>query len=83
MKAPVMICILSLFLLYIICRIFIKPVKWLLGFLLSCLSGILVMLVLNKLPIGISFPLNPLTSMISGVLGLPGMAVILILQNIL
>ncbi len=77
------ICVLSLFLLYIICRIFIKPVKWGLCFLLNCLLGLLAMFVVNKLSLANPFPLNPLTSVISGVLGLPGMAAILILKNIL
>lgn len=75
----------GLFLLYILCRIFIKPIKWLLRLGLSCAVGTLAMFIAGKLisPLGISFAINPLTAMISGVLGLPGMAMTLILQALL
>lgn len=81
----IIIGIVSMFILYVLCRIFINPIKWLLKLLLSCLFSIPIMLGANYLlsKIGIAFSINPLTAMIGGVLGLPGMIMTLILQSIL
>ena len=83
--AMIIAALIGLFLLYVLCRLFIRPLKWLLKLLLSCALGCLAMLLANKLLsyFGISFALNPLTAALSGILGLPGMALTLILQNIL
>lgn len=83
--AMIIAALIGLFLLYVLCRLFIRPLKWLLKLLLSCALGCLAMLLANKLlsDFGISFALNPLTAALSGILGLPGMALTLILQNIL
>lgn len=77
--------LMTLFVLYIICRIFIKPIKWLLRLILNCAVGCAAMLLINRIaaPLGISFAINPLTAMISGVLGAPGMVMTLVLQSIL
>ena len=55
--------------IFILCRVFIKPIKWTIRLLLISL--------------GIGFCINPLTTMISGVLGLPGMIMTLVLSAIL
>lgn len=83
--AMIIAALIGLFLLYVLCRLFIRPLKWLLKLLLSCALGCLAMLLANKLlsNLGISFALNPLTAALSGILGLPGMALTLILQSIL
>lgn len=77
--------IIGIFILYIICRIFIRPIKWALRLLLSCGFGLLGMVTVNLLfsAFGTIFAINPLTIMISGVLGLPGMIATFILQGIL
>ena len=71
--------------IFLLCRIFIKPIKWTLKLALCCVIGTIVMMLANKFiaSFGISFCLNPLTSMISGVLGVPGMVMTLILSVIL
>lgn len=83
--AAIIIGLTSLFILYILCRIFIKPLKWFMHLGFSCLLGCLTMSIANKLlfPLGVCFSLNPLTAMLSGVLGIPGMVLTVILQNIL
>lgn len=80
--AAIIIGITSLFILYILCRVFIKPLKWFMHLAFSCLLGCLTMFAANKLlfPLGISFSLNPLTAMLGGVLGIPGMILTIILQ---
>ena len=77
--------IVSLFILYILCRIFINPIKWLFKLAISCVIGTIAMLISNMLlsKIGIAFSINPLTAMISGVLGIPGMVLTVILQGLL
>lgn len=71
--------------IFLLCRIFIKPIKWALRLILSCVMGTIAMILANKLlfSFGINFSVNPLTSMISGVLGVPGMIMTLILSFVL
>ena len=77
--------IVGFFILYVVCWIFIKPIKWLLKLLLSCICGCLAMAVVNFIfaRFGTVFSINPLTAMMSGVLGVPGMIITFILQGIL
>ena len=77
--------IIGLFVLYILCRIFIKPLKWLLRLGISCLFGCIAMSVVNYIfaKHGVVFEINPLTAMMSGVLGVPGMIITFILRGIL
>lgn len=77
--------VVGFFILYIVCWIFIKPIKWLLKLLLSCVLGCLAMTAVNFIfaRFGTVFSINPLTAMMSGVLGVPGMIITFILQGIL
>lgn len=77
--------IVGFFILYVVCWIFIKPIKWLLKLLLSCTLGCLAMAAVNFIfaRFGAVFSINPLTAMMSGVLGIPGMIITFILQGIL
>lgn len=77
--------LIGFFVLYIICWIFIKPIKWIMRLLISCALGCIVMAVVNRIcaPLGTIFSINPLTAMISGVLGMPGMIITFILQGVL
>lgn len=77
--------LIGLFVLYIICRIFIRQILWIVKLALSCAIGCAAMLLINRFgaPFGMTLALNPLTAMISGVLGLPGIAMALVLQAIL
>lgn len=73
------------FALYILCRVFIKPIKWTAGLFFGCIVGSLATLVMNKIfsSLGFYVAINPLTAMMSGVLGLPGIALSYILGIIL
>lgn len=77
--------IISLFILYILCKIFISPIKWLFRLILGCIAGVAAMLISNLIlsGLGITFSINTLTAMISGVLGIPGMVLTIILQGML
>ena len=83
--AIVIACVFGLFILYILCRVFIRPLKWLFGLAVSCVIGCAVMLMLNTVlnRFGTGCCINPLTALISGVLGVPGMIMTLVLQAIL
>ncbi len=67
----------GLFLLYLCCWIFLKPLKWILRFGITWLLGGVGIWILNA--IGVAFgwhlALNPFTAMIGGVLGIPGLIV--------
>ncbi len=77
--------ILGFFIIYILCRVFIRPLKWVLRLAFSCCLGCVAMLVANHFlsPLGVDFAINPLTAMISGVLGVPGMVMTHFLCGIL
>ena len=77
--------VVGVFLLCVVCRIFIEPLKWLLKFGLSCLMGIGGICVVNLIGSLFSFhiALNPLSGVISGVLGAPGIVLLGVLQKIL
>lgn len=81
----IIIPIAGLFLLYILCRVFLKQIKWLLRFIMHCGIGCLAMVLVNLVSpfANISFSINPLTAVISGTLGAPGLVMTLILKNIL
>ncbi len=83
--SSIVIGIISLFILYILCKIFISPIKWLFRLMLGCIAGVAAMFISNLIlsGLGITFSINPLTAMISGVLGIPGMVLTIILQGML
>lgn len=75
----------GIFLLYLGCRLFIKPLTWLLKLFLSCLLGAGGILICNWIlgVLGWHIAVNPLTAMITGVMGIPGMMMVRILSMIL
>ena len=75
----------GLVLIYIICRIFVKPLKWFLKLAVNCILGGLVLVAMNFVGgfAGMHIMVNPLTSLIAGILGVPGVALIIILQYVL
>ncbi len=77
--------VIGLFFLYLLCWIFIKPLKWLLRLGGSCLLGGVTIGVCNVLFSGLGWHLaiNPLTAMTTGVLGIPGMILARVLGSVL
>lgn len=73
----------AVILIFIFGRLFLWPLKIILKLVLNSLIGGAVILIINALGsgLGIAIPLNFLNAVITGVLGLPG-AVLLILLNI-
>lgn len=77
--------VLGLVLVFVICRIFIRPVAILGKILLNSICGGLVLAGLNYLGsfIGLSIVVSPIASLIAGFLGIPGIVLVIILQYIL
>lgn len=81
----VVLYLVGIFLLYLICRLFLKPIKWLFHLLLSCLAGGAGILLSNWMlgAFGWHLAFNPLNAMIAGVLGIPGMILTYVFSLIL
>ena len=77
--------ILGLFLVYVCCWLFLKPLKWLFRLMISCLIGGVVVVGLNYALafFDLHIAVNPLTALFTGVLGLPGIIMTFIMQTIL
>ncbi|NLU11223.1 MAG: pro-sigmaK processing inhibitor BofA [Tepidanaerobacter acetatoxydans] len=75
----------GLLLLYIVGRILIMPLKIVLKLMYNALIGGVVLLFLNFLGgyIGLHIALNPVTALVVGFLGVPGVVMLLVLQYIL
>ena len=77
--------VVGLLLLFLIGWLLITPIKVLLKFILNGVIGGLMLWVLNLLggALGISVAINPVTALIAGFLGVPGVILILLLQVLL
>ncbi|NLG87292.1 MAG: pro-sigmaK processing inhibitor BofA [Firmicutes bacterium] len=74
----------GLFLLYLIGRLFLLPLKIVMRLVYNGLIGGIVLWLLNLLGsfIGLFIPINPITALTVGFLGLPGILLILLLQHL-
>lgn len=77
--------IFGLFLLYIIGMFLVIPIKWMLKLIVNGIIGGILLLIFNLIGgiFGLSLVINPLTAIIAGLLGIPGVILLLIIQNIL
>lgn len=66
--------------LYLICRAFFKPVKQIVRLIGCCFLGGAVLAAINCFT-QLHFAINPLTSMISGFLGIPGILMLYIIGH--
>lgn len=73
-----------LFLIYILGKLLIVPLKWAVKMLISSLIGGVLIILINILGgnWGIFVPLNPLSAVITGLLGLPGVVGLLLFFNL-
>ena len=76
---------LGLVLLYLAGWLLMSPMKWLLKGVLWAVLGAVALLVVNWIgePLGIGIAINPLTAFAAGALGVPGVAMLLLLEGIL
>ncbi|HHT64819.1 MAG TPA: pro-sigmaK processing inhibitor BofA [Clostridiales bacterium] len=73
---------LGLILLYLIGWLLLVPLKFLLRFLINGIIGGVVLWILNLAGglIGVTIAINPVTALTVGMLGIPGLLLILLLQ---
>jgi len=75
----------GLILLFVLIKLFYTPLKAALKLCLNALAGGVALFIINFLGqfVGINVGVNPLTSVIVGLLGIPGVSLMLILQILL
>lgn len=77
--------IIPVILLFALLRIIMLPVKWGIKIFLNSACGFLCLWLLNSISgfTGFAFPINSVTALIAGFLGLPGIVLLAILQWVL
>lgn len=83
--ASILAYIAGLVLLLVFCRIFIKPIRFLLKLLLNGILGGLILAALNFVGgfAGLTVIINPFSSLMAGLLGVPGVLTVVLLQYII
>lgn len=69
-------------LLVLLVKILFTPMKWIFKLALHALTGFVCLWLLNSVSgfTGLELPINAVTTLISGVFGVPGIAVIVLLE---
>lgn len=75
----------GLVLIFVLCRIFIKPLKWLLRLLINAAMGGLLLAAVNFAGgfAGITVVISPLSALLAGLLGIPGVILVILLQYLI
>lgn len=75
--------IIGIFLLWLIIKLFSKPIKWIFKLLLNTLLGFVLLFVFNYLGqfVGLSVTVGWLSALVTGVLGIPGIILLLLVEN--
>lgn len=74
--------ILGLLIIFTVCKIFFKPLKVIFKFFFSSFIGLTLLFIINSFTYltGFYVGINPVTALILGLLGVPGLLVIIILK---
>lgn len=77
--------VLGLLLLILFFKIIAKPIKWILKLLLNALLGLVILVVVNYLGafVGLKITVGWISALVAGVLGLPGVVLLLLIENLL
>jgi inhibitor of the pro-sigma K processing machinery len=75
----------GLVLIFVLCRIFIKPIKWMLHLLVNAAIGGLFLAAVNFAGgfAGITVVISPLSALLAGLLGVPGVFLVILLQYLI
>lgn len=75
----------GLILLYIIGYILLIPIKWIVKFVYNGIIGGVMLLIINFVGgfFGIHIGINPITALVAGLLGVPGVILMLVLKHLL
>ena len=76
--------ILGLLILFVVTKIFFKPIKFIIRLFANSILGAVLLYVINLLHpvLHIYIGINPITALVTGLLGIPGICLLLILQII-
>ena len=76
--------ILGLLILFVVTKIFFKPIRFTVKLIANSIIGAFLLYLLNLLRpfLGIYIGINPITALVTGLLGIPGICLLLILQII-
>ena len=68
--------------LWLVCKLLMVPIKLMWKLVVNAIVGALLLLVVNFVRglIGLSLPITPVSALVAGVFGIPGVLVMLILQ---
>ncbi len=72
----------GILILFVVCKILALPLKIIWKLIVNALVGVVVLILFNLLGglINVTIPINALNALITGVLGVPGVILLLILQ---
>ena len=72
----------GLVLIFVLCRIFIKPIKWMFRLLVNAAIGGLFLAAVNFAGgfAGFTVVISPLSALLAGLLGVPGVLLVILLQ---
>ena len=75
--------VLGVLLLWLIIKLFSTPIKWALKLLLNALLGFVMLFVFNFLGgfIGLELTVGWLSAIVAGILGIPGIILLLLIEN--
>lgn len=81
----IMAYIFGLFLLYLIGMLLVIPIKVIIKLIVNGVIGGILLVIFNLIGglIGLNLIINPLSAIIAGLLGVPGIILLLIVQNVL
>lgn len=79
-----LILVLSIVALIIIAKIFTWPFKKILKLILNIVIGLVIIVLVNNFGagIGLHIPFNKITALVSGILGIPGVLVLIVINYI-
>lgn len=86
MEANIIIAYLSaIIVLFILAKVFIMPIKWMVRLIGNSLLGLFLLWLINLIGINFNFSIgiNIFTVLLSGILGIPGVILLIIVQLII
>ena len=72
--------VLGLLILFITAKIFFAPFKRILKLLINSVMGAAILAIINILPLNIHIGINAFSCLIVGILGIPGLCLLMLLQ---
>ena len=76
----------GILLLYLIARVLLLPVRVVLRLVYNALLGVALLAFVNflgRFVLGIYLPINPVTALVAGFLGIPGVVLLIALQHLI